>query len=569
MRLLQTCHFLICCALFVLPPDDWSPQAFADLNLLQISGNQEKKTDQPTETPRCNVTLTLLESQPKLTPNSIRVSKIVSGMLRVRDSRGNLIPLTGLMNRGTGVKASPESERAGIHSWSVVRGEVQLSLPQTQLNFEAFAGLETELTRQTIDLKGTTSKQISLELKQFCDLSPHYKTANTHLHLMRLTREECDRYLKQIPRADRLDLVFLSYLERAIADKTYISNRYTKADLKALSKRSGVKFGWGEEHRHNSSGYDEGYGHVMLLDIKRLIQPVSIGPGIMKQGTDGIPLSRGIQTARSDQATVIWCHNAWGMESTPHFIQGNVHALNIFDGGTRSTYEDSYYQYLNVGCRVPFSTGTDWFQYDFSRVYARMETPLSISNWLASLQAGRTFITNGPLLELRVNGKTIGDELELSPDQNRIRIEASGQGRLDFQRLELIHNGKVIATEKTKPVQNHFAAEMKLTLEVDQPGWIAVRTPSPSVPNDPERQKQTPLNEYGRELFSHTSPVYLVWEGQARFEIKQAKKLLAEMQQSREKIANRFVFADKQEQATVLDVYSDGIEQLENQIKSR
>ena len=34
----------------------------------------------------------------------------------------------------------------------------------------------------------------------------------------------------------------------------------------------------------------EGFGHVMLLNILKRIEPVSIGPGIMKEGTDGIPL---------------------------------------------------------------------------------------------------------------------------------------------------------------------------------------------------------------------------------------------------------------------------------------
>lgn len=539
----------------------WCIPAEADLALLQVSSKPEAQTSRKSDVPACRLTLKLTEIQSGQ-------PQVVSGILRVRDVSGNLIPLSGLLNRGTGINPAPGSEQAGIHSWSVVPGKIQISLPQTKLTFEAFSGLETELTRTEIDLTGKASEILNLELKRFADLSPQYKTANTHLHLMKLSRQECDRYLQEIPAADRLDLVFVSYLERAIADKSYISNRYTKADLQALSQAAGVQFGWGEEHRHNSSGYDEGYGHVMLLDIQRLIQPVSIGPGIMKQGTDGIPLSRGIRTALADNATIIWCHNAWGLESTPHFLQGRVHALNIFDGGTRSTYEDSYYQYLNAGCRVPFSTGTDWFQYDFSRVYARMQKPLTTSTWLESLKAGRTFITNGPLLDLKVNGKTMGDQLELTPGNNKVAIQATGQGRIDFQRLELIHNGNVIAAQDTKPVQNHFSARIDFTLETDEPGWIAVRTPSPSVPKDPQRQQQTPLNEYGRELFSHTSPVYLQRNGRSRFDLDQARAYLAEMQQNRKIITKRFLFADPQEQAAVLDVYSDAIEGLQSRLKS-
>ncbi|MCA9022841.1 MAG: hypothetical protein KDA74_21980, partial [Planctomycetaceae bacterium] len=104
--------------------------------------------------------------------------------------------------------------------------------------------------------------------------------------------------------------------------------------------------------------------------------------------------------------------------------------------------------------------------------------------------------------------------------------------------------------------------------KIDQPGWIALRTPSPSVPQNPQRQQKTPLNEYERELFSHTSPIYLEWEGKTKFDLVQAQEFLKEMQQNRDKIAKQFLFADDHERAQVLDSYSDGIEKLSQQIKS-
>ena len=50
----------------------------------------------------------------------------------------------------------------------------------------------------------------------------------------------------------------------------------------------------------------------------------------------------------------------------------NVDALNVFDGARIGTYEDGYYRYLNIGIRLPISTGTDWFLYDLARVYAKV-----------------------------------------------------------------------------------------------------------------------------------------------------------------------------------------------------
>ena len=108
---------------------------------------------------------------------------------------------------------------------------------------------------------------------------------------------------------------------------------------------------------------------MMLLNLQELVLPVSIGPGIMKLGTDGLPVQRGIDTARRDGGTAVWCHNRWGFEHIPNWVLGRLDAQNIFDGGAHGSYKDSFYRFLNAGLRVPFSTGTDWFIYDFARVF--------------------------------------------------------------------------------------------------------------------------------------------------------------------------------------------------------
>jgi hypothetical protein len=106
----------------------------------------------------------------------------------------------------------------------------------------------------------------------------------------------------------------------------------------------------------------------------------------------------------------------------PNWLAGRLDAQNIFDGGSHGGYEDSFYRYLNAGLRVPFSTGTDWFMYDFSRCYARVEGELTPETWLAALRAGRTFITNGPLLEFRVNDSGLGDTIALDQPASSRRL---------------------------------------------------------------------------------------------------------------------------------------------------
>jgi hypothetical protein len=78
---------------------------------------------------------------------------------------------------------------------------------------------------------------------------------------------------------------------------------------------------------------------------------------------------------------------------------GYVDAMTIADG--HPVEYDWYYQYLNCGLRLPISTGTDWWEYDHNRVFAQVNGKFSYETWLVGLRAGRTFISERPLLELR------------------------------------------------------------------------------------------------------------------------------------------------------------------------
>lgn len=483
-------------------------------------------------------------------------------LIKIVNERGEILDLPELLNRGLGIGNAGMGDQPSIEEWSALPQPATLKLPREKLTVAAFSGLETEITTQDIDLTSATETAIAVPLRRFSRLADRNTFGgNTHLHLMKLSLDTCERYLREISVADDLDLLFVSYLERTIANQHYISNRYTQRDLDRLTQQTGRIFANGEEHRNNFTGGQEGYGHVMFLDIPRLILPVSIGPDIAKTGDDGLPLDRGIRQARDDGATVVWCHNDYGRESIPQYVKGQIDALNIFDGGIRSSYKDSFYRLLNAGYRVPFSTGTDWFLYDFSRVYVPVEGELTTETWLAGLKAGRGFITNGPLLKLTVNDKSPGDELKLDR-AGMVHIQAEAKGRSDFETLELIYNGEIIAAVETTPVEGHFEAKIDKQIEVPHSGWWALRTPPPSVQGDPELAEPRPRNELGRELYSHTSPIYVTVAGQPHRDAKAIAGLIAHVEESLKYIPEKGVYMDNASRETILSLYRETLEEL-------
>ncbi len=489
--------------------------------------------------PTCQLTVNLVDEA---------TNKPLAGMIRLKAADGTILSLDGLYSRGRNLRRDHQARQ-----WGIVLDTATVAVPQAPLVIEALAGLETELTSRAIDLSGKAAAQLTLPLARFCDAKEAgFTGGNTHLHLRSMTRPQADEYLQTIARADQIDLVFVSYLTRVKADKSYISNTYTDETLHALSGH-GVHFDFGEEHRHNFGSGGEGFGHVMFLNIQKMIQPVSIGPGIMGTGVDYPAIRHGLDGAHSQGATVLWCHNTFGLEDVPNWIAGRVDAQNIFDGGNQGSYEDSYYRYMNVGLKVPFSAGTDWFMFDFSRVYVQDLHPENVPQWLDTLEAGKSFITNGPLLELTVDGHRPGHTISLEAPSS-LTVRARAVGRADFSQIELVSAGRVIKSADSRAVKNHFEAPIEMTVDVAEPGWLAVRVNTENK------------NALGNPIFAHTSAVYVDVGGKSVFRPQAARALLEDMRAALDIIPRKAVFADDQQRDEVLDVYRQGIATLEERL---
>jgi hypothetical protein len=500
-----------------------------------------------------------LTAQPEDTKSRVRLrlvdassGKDMAGIVRVfaKDSE-RPAPLPGLFPRLRGLKVSD-----AVAGWYVVpSGGAETTLPRAQVQLEALAGLETAVARIDRDLSKDPPKEIVLRLDSILRPEDHGLVAgNTHLHLMKLSAKDADTYLRQIPPADALRVLFISYLERHKDDAEYITNRYPIGDLPDLSA-TGVLFNNGEEHRHNFGGYGEGYGHVMFLNLKTLVKPVSLGPGITGGGFDDHPLRTGIDDARKQGSTVFWCHNGFGVEDVLNVLTGRLDALNVFDGSRRGSFEDPYYRYLNIGLRLPISTGTDWFLYDFARVYAKVEGKLTVPKWLEAVKAARCQATNGPLLSLTVDGRQIGETLELAKPQ-KVRIEAGAVGRHDFQELQLVHNGKVIARKRPES-KDPFKTQLVQEMRIDEPGWFAARIQS------------TAKNELDQQLFAHTSPVYIRCQGRDILDVDAARALLKQVEEGQAAIRAQARFSSPQAAARLLSLYDDAVRELQERIKQR
>ena len=143
--------------------------------------------------PTCRLTIDLLDAD---------TQRPLAGMVRVTR-----------LDNGKAVKLIHEIHRA--LNWYALPARTTVMAPRTKLKIEAFHGLETETQVLEVDATATEQTTVQIALKRF--YNPRTKglsSGNTHLHLQGMTYAEALRYLRVVPQADGLDLVFLSHLRR-------------------------------------------------------------------------------------------------------------------------------------------------------------------------------------------------------------------------------------------------------------------------------------------------------------------------------------------------------------------
>jgi hypothetical protein len=168
-----------------------------------------------------------------------------------------------------------------------------------------------------------------------------------------------------------------------------------------------------------------------------------------------------------------------------------------------------WYRLLNCGFRLPAGAGTDAMTNFASlrgpvgtnRVYVQSAVPLDRARWYAALRAGKSFATNGPLLQLSVGGIGIGGELTLPAGTHRVPVKLSLRSLVPVDHLELIGNGAVVARVPLRG--DRTAADTTLQVDVGRSGWYLLRAYS-------DRAVEPVLDIYP---FASTSPVYITVGG--------------------------------------------------------
>jgi hypothetical protein len=155
--------------------------------------------------------------------------------------------------------------------------------------------------------------------------------------------------------------------------------------------------------------------------------------------------------------------------------------------------QENYYHLLNMGIPITAIAGSDfpWCGEDHSagrpensaqignvRFYTYTGGEFSYSRWKEGLSKGHTFVSNGPVLDFKVNNYLPGDKIDVQKGQT-LTISAHAFGHSSqqpLQALEIVGHGKVLARATAKDLKQTSG---RLTLELKLPAehgiWLAAR----------------------------------------------------------------------------------------------
>jgi hypothetical protein len=192
-------------------------------------------------------------------------------------------------------------------------------------------------------------------------------------------------------------------------------------------------------------------------------------------------------------------------EALAAMVLGKIDAWEVthFDDPEPAVLAD-WYRLLDCGFRITLvaASGKDSNARVLGsvRTYAwlRPEDPPDYAIWVEAIRAGRTFVTNGPLLSLSVEDQ--GPGAVLTGTDRPLRIRADAQSGVPFDQIEVLAGSEVRAAKSTSG--DRLRASVETELPVTGPTWIAARCWGRDRLLD------------GQCAFAHTSPVYVAFENQ-------------------------------------------------------
>jgi hypothetical protein len=434
-------------------------------------------------------------------------------------------------------------------SFAYVDGNFQVELPAGEVYVEMTKGFEYSPVRRRLNIT-PGQRELKLEIARFIDLrSKGWVTADTHVHFLSPPTAILEG------QAEGLNLI--SLLAAQWGDLFTNVEDLSFGPLASADGETMVQV--------NTENRQHLLGHLGLVGGHGFpAYPMSAsGPS---ESYLGDPL----WTSMADWADAQ--HKREGLVVAVHFpyptaelaadiVLGKIDAVELYpyrEHFNALQFLD-WYRYLNCGYRLPAVGGTDkmgaYMPVGANRTYVNLgQDEFTFPNWAKAVRRGNTFSTTGPLLSFHADGHAPGAEIALGIGGGTVEVQAEAKSFVPFHFLEVILNGKVVASREEKGGTREMALNEKV--KVPGSGWLAARCAS----------RLGPTTGWQFAITAHTSPVYLGVPGQEVFSETGAAYMLTLIEGAQTWVEHLATRPDPERFERIQKTLTDALDQLHRRL---
>nr|WP_298923018.1 CehA/McbA family metallohydrolase [uncultured Allomuricauda sp.] len=357
-------------------------------------------------------------------------------------------------------------------------GEIEVEAPLGSLTITTVHGFSTTKNIQEVEVQeGTSTTEINLS--KIWDASANgWYSGDNHFHLNyggtnRLDPEDIMLDLK----AEGLDIGF-----PLVAN---LGNRFLGQDLWGWKNEGTPIISIGQEVRSHF------LGHLGIIGTDELYWPWVWGPLYDIYGKDDRLNAEPLRFARKNEGIGGYVHPVavkdpfavGGAGSIPITLIADavLEEVDVLELGCLWTDEIGtaalWHEFLNMGIPMGQSAGSDVMNNLYrtmaigaTRVYVKPKGALTTKSYLEALKDGRSFVSNGPQLVFKVDGKGAGDVI--TSNNKKVKWSLNVYSPISYETVEIFVNGEVVWTKKSK---GGSSVSYSSSIEIPQGGWVTAR----------------------------------------------------------------------------------------------
>ena len=386
-------------------------------------------------------------------------------------------------------------------------GAAELTVPAGEVTVTAVRGLTTPPVTRRVRVEAGETRTVELELTPVWDArAAHWYSGDHHFHLnyggpYALTPPA----LLPLMRGENLDVAtpLIANLHNRFEEQAFWGWGTAPGELPA------VRFG--QEVRPHF------LGHTALIGGDSLFWPWVWGPGYEVYGRDDRPNATSLAFGRRQGAMGVYVHpvtrrdpfandttlGAIPVNLVADAVLGQLDALEVVclwsdEIGT----SELWHRLLNLGIPIAPTAGTDVMT-DFyrtmavgtTRAYVHLPDGYTFERYLEGLRAGRSMVTNGPMLEFRLGEAGPG---AVHRGGGSARFTLALHSAVPVEKVEILVNGRAVWTGAG--IDSAGSRRFSGTVRLPAGGWVAARAIGPDTRRWPA------MDSYA---FAHTAPVWL------------------------------------------------------------